>query len=71
MGSRKGMVDEQFRADIGVKAAYMKYRTIEDCLTCGKPKCNGCPTGEREYLPKYLYHGNTKGVGNVSDKNKV
>lgn len=67
--SRKKKPDNDLRYDIGCRAAYMKYRTVEDCLTCGKPKCNGCPTGEREYLPKYLYKGNVKGVGSVSDKN--
>lgn len=69
MGSRKGAVDEHFRYDIGVKAAYMKYRTIEDCLNCGKPKCNGCPTAEKEYLAKYMYKGNIKGVSFVPNKN--
>lgn len=69
MGSRKGSVDVEFRSDIGVKAAYMKYRTIEDCLTCGKPKCNGCPTAEKEYLAKYMYKGNIKGVSFVPNKN--
>ena len=69
--SRKKKPDIDLRYDIGCRAAYMKYRTVEDCLTCGKPKCNGCPTREKEYLQKYMYQDNVKGVGYVPDKDKV
>ena len=33
---------------LGVKAAFLKERSIEDCLNCPKPRCNGCPISERE-----------------------
>lgn len=69
MGSRKGSVDNHLRYDVGVKVAYMKYRTIEDCLNCGKTKCNGCPSKEKEYLQKYMNKDDAKGVGSVFNKN--
>lgn len=31
---------------IGTKAAFMKYRSVEQCLNCKKYRCNGCPTTE-------------------------
>ena len=62
MGKRKDTVNEYIRYDSGVKAAFMKYRAVEDCLNCQKPKCNGCPTTEQEYLPKYLFAGTVKGI---------
>ena len=41
--------DLEFRADIGVKvSAGYKERTVQECLNCKKPECNGCPATERE-----------------------
>lgn len=31
---------------IGVRAAFLKERKVQQCLTCTKPKCNGCPKSE-------------------------
>lgn len=28
--------------NLGVKAAMMEERQIEECLSCKKPECNGC-----------------------------
>lgn len=43
---RKKLEDEDY--EIGSKAAFLKYRSIKDCLNCPKPACNGCPISERE-----------------------
>lgn len=36
------------RLALGVKAAFLKERRIEQCLNCKKPECNGCPKDEEE-----------------------
>lgn len=34
--------------NIGVKAAYLKERSIDECLNCTKARCNCCPKSEDE-----------------------
>ena len=31
---------------IGVRVSSLKERKIKQCLTCTRPKCNGCPKSE-------------------------
>ena len=33
---------------IGVKALHLKERSIQECLNCKKPECNGCTVWECE-----------------------
>ena len=31
---------------IGVRVSSLKERKVQQCLTCTRPKCNGCPKTE-------------------------
>ena len=31
---------------IGVRVSSLKERKVQQCLTCTRPKCNGCPKSE-------------------------
>ena len=33
---------------IGVRVTTMKERSIEQCLRCKKPECDGCPKNKEE-----------------------
>ena len=35
------------RTDMGVKAAFMKMRTVQTCLNCERSYCNGCPANDK------------------------
>ena len=45
---RPTMEDGELNTRMGTKAAFLKERSVEQCLNCPKPKCNGCPISERE-----------------------
>ena len=34
----------------GIKGTNFKERSIEQCLNCSKPECNGCPISEVENM---------------------
>ena len=38
---------ESPRVDLGTNVTAFKKRSVEDCLNCERPKCNGCPIGDK------------------------
>lgn len=42
------MGEGEIYTKMGTKAAFLKERSIEDCLNCPKPRCNGCSMSEKE-----------------------
>ena len=34
---------------IGVRVSSLKERKVQQCLTCKRPECNGCPKTEERW----------------------
>ena len=46
MGEKKEKVSRTWWVNLGVKALHLKERSIQECLNCKKPECNGCTVWE-------------------------
>lgn len=43
-----------FKAVLGVKAAYLQDRSVEECLNCKMKLCQGCPKDQSKFKGEYM-----------------